>query len=69
MVNKVFKHQLRRIIKGYMDDILVKSMTFKQHFFKPIIGFFFAKSISNEAQSLKLCIFHQGREVCEVSSK
>jgi hypothetical protein len=31
MVDKVFKHQLGRIIEGYMDDMLVKSMTFEQH--------------------------------------
>jgi len=31
MVDKVFKHQLGRIIEGYVDDMLVKSMTFEQH--------------------------------------
>ncbi|KAJ6860443.1 hypothetical protein NC651_036740 [Populus alba x Populus x berolinensis] len=31
MVDKVFKHQLDRIIEGYVDDMLVKSMTFEQH--------------------------------------
>jgi len=31
MVDKVFKHQLGRIMKGYVDDVLVKSMTFEQH--------------------------------------
>jgi hypothetical protein len=31
MVEKVFKHQLGRIMKGYVDDVLVKSMTFEQH--------------------------------------
>jgi len=30
-VNKVFKHQIRRNMKAYMDEILVKIMTFKQH--------------------------------------
>lgn len=42
MVNKIFNNQLRRIIEGYVDDLLVKSMvvgdmlvksmTFKQRF-------------------------------------
>jgi hypothetical protein len=42
MVNKIFNNQLRRIIEGYVDDMLVKSMvvddmlvksmTFKQYF-------------------------------------
>jgi len=42
MVNKIFNNQLRRIIDGYVDDMLVKSMvvddmlvksmTFKQYF-------------------------------------
>jgi len=31
MVNKVFKDQLGRIMKGYVDDILVKRKTFEQH--------------------------------------
>jgi len=31
MVDKVFKHQLGRIMEGYINDILVKSMTFGQH--------------------------------------
>jgi hypothetical protein len=31
MVDKVFKHQLSRIMEGYVDDMLVKSMTFEQH--------------------------------------
>lgn len=29
MVDKVLKHQLGRIMKGYVDDMLVKSMTFE----------------------------------------
>jgi hypothetical protein len=42
MVNKIFNNQLKRIIEGYVDDMLVKnmvvddmlvkSMTFKQYF-------------------------------------
>jgi hypothetical protein len=31
MMNKIFKNQLVRIIEGYIDDMLVKSMIFKQH--------------------------------------
>jgi L-rhamnose mutarotase len=31
MVNKVFKNQIDQNMKAYIDDILVKSMTFKQH--------------------------------------
>jgi len=31
MVNKVFKHKIRRNIKAYMDDMLVKNMTFEQY--------------------------------------
>jgi len=31
MMDKVFKHQLGRIMEGYVDDMLVKSMTFEQH--------------------------------------
>jgi hypothetical protein len=31
MVDKVFKHQLGRIMEEYVDDVLVKSMTFEQH--------------------------------------
>jgi hypothetical protein len=31
MVNKVFKHQIGKNMKTYMNDLLVKSITFKQH--------------------------------------
>lgn len=31
MVDKVFKHQLGRFMEGYVDDMLVKNMTFEQH--------------------------------------
>jgi hypothetical protein len=31
MVNKVFKNQIDQNMKAYIDDMLVKSMTFKQH--------------------------------------
>jgi hypothetical protein len=31
MVNKIFKNQLGKIMEGYIDDMLVKSMTFEQH--------------------------------------
>ena len=31
MVDKVFKKQSGKIMEGYVDDMLVKSMTFKQH--------------------------------------
>ena len=31
MVNKVFKNQIDQNIKAYIDDMLVKSMIFKQH--------------------------------------
>jgi hypothetical protein len=30
-VNRIFKNQLGRIMEGYVDDMFVKSMTFKQH--------------------------------------
>jgi hypothetical protein len=30
-MDKVFKHQLGRIIEVYIDDMLVKSITFEQH--------------------------------------
>lgn len=40
-INKVFKHQIRRNIKAYMDEMLVKSMTFKQHLKNLEKGFFF----------------------------
>jgi uncharacterized membrane protein YkvI len=29
IINRIFKNQLGRIIEGYIDDMLVKSMTFK----------------------------------------
>lgn len=31
IVNRIFKNQLGRIMEGYVDDMFVKSMTFKQH--------------------------------------
>jgi hypothetical protein len=31
MINKIFKNQLVRIMDGYIDNMLVKSMIFKQH--------------------------------------
>jgi hypothetical protein len=31
MVKKVFKHQIRTNIKAYVDQMLVKNMTFEQH--------------------------------------
>jgi hypothetical protein len=31
IMNKIFKNQLIRIMDGYIDDMLVKSMVFKQH--------------------------------------
>ena len=31
MVNKVFKDQLGKNMKAYIDNILVKSMDFKEH--------------------------------------
>jgi hypothetical protein len=30
-INKIFKNQLGKIMEGYIDDMLVKSMTFEQH--------------------------------------
>jgi hypothetical protein len=30
-VNKVFKHQIKGNMKAYMDEMLVKSITLKQH--------------------------------------
>ena len=30
-MNKIFKNQLVRIMERYIDDMLVKSMIFKQH--------------------------------------
>lgn len=29
MVNKVFKHQIRKNMEAYVDDMLVKRMTFE----------------------------------------
>jgi len=31
MVNKIFKNQLGRIMEGYVDNMLVKSMNFQQY--------------------------------------
>jgi hypothetical protein len=31
MINKVFKHQIRRNMEAYVNDMLVKNVTFKQH--------------------------------------
>ena len=31
MVNKVFKHQIGKNMKAYIDDMVVKSITFEQH--------------------------------------
>jgi hypothetical protein len=40
MMNKIFKNQLVRIMEGYIDDMLVKSMIFKQHLLNPEEIFF-----------------------------
>jgi hypothetical protein len=39
MVKKVFKHQFGRIIEAYMDDMVVKNITFKH--LKDLKKFFF----------------------------
>jgi hypothetical protein len=31
MINKVFKHQIGKNMEAYVDDMLVKSITFEQH--------------------------------------
>jgi len=31
MVNKVFKHQIGKNMEAYVDDMLVKSMTYEQN--------------------------------------
>ena len=55
MIKKVFKHQIRRIIEGYVDDMLVKSMTFEQHLNDLKEVFYFGKML-DEVESLK-CVF------------
>jgi len=55
MIKKVFKHQIMRIIKDYVDAMLVKSMTFEQHLNDLKEVFYFGKML-NEVESLK-CVF------------
>jgi hypothetical protein len=55
MIKKVFKHQIMRIIKGYVDAMLVKSMTFEQHLNDLKEVFYFGKML-NKVESLK-CVF------------
>jgi hypothetical protein len=49
MVNKIFKNQLGKIMEGYIDDMLVKSMTFEQHLLDLEEVFLCVWTPSNEA--------------------
>ena len=59
MVNKVFKHQIGKNMKTYMNDLLVKSMTFKQHMRDSKEIFFCYEQLSDEVESSQICIYHQ----------
>jgi hypothetical protein len=61
-VNKVFKHQIKGNMKAYMDEMLVKSITLKQHL-KNLeeVCFFFSSQTLNKANSFQVCVRHQRR--------
>jgi hypothetical protein len=40
MVNKVFKHQLRRIIERCTDGMSMNNMTFEKHLLSPFVPHF-----------------------------
>jgi len=58
-----------RIMEGYVDDMLVKSMTFDQYLLDLEEVFLYVEQISNEVQSFQVCVCYQGREVLGVPSE
>jgi len=70
MVNKVFKHQIRTNMKAYVDQMLVKNMTFEQHLkdLENVFLFCFGQML-DEVKSFQVCICHQKRKSFRFPSK